>query len=185
MALWKLAALYEYAHRRGEDAYYAGPGARRALPGRGAPGGRTGAGRRCPDAGGRLRHRSIEIATPWPVGPVNVYLIDDDPLTLIDAGQRSDEALADLEAGLAEVGRRVEDLERIVITHQHIDHSGRARASVAERSGAELCALDSLAAWMERYPASLDDEDEFATSILRAPRRDRARRRARLAPRRA
>jgi aminoglycoside phosphotransferase (APT) family kinase protein len=25
MALWKLAALYEYARRRGEDAYYADP----------------------------------------------------------------------------------------------------------------------------------------------------------------
>ena len=111
--------------------------------------------------------RTIEIATPWPVGPVRVYLIEDDPLTLIDAGQRSDEALAELEAGLAEAGRTVEDLERIVITHQHIDHSGAA-ASLAERSGAELCALDSLATWMERYPASLDDEDEFATSILRA-----------------
>ncbi len=111
--------------------------------------------------------RTIEIATPWPVGPVRVYLIEDDPLTLIDAGQRSDEALAELEAGLAEAGHTVEDLERIVITHQHIDHSGAA-ASLAERSGAELCALDSLATWMERYPASLDDEDEFATSILRA-----------------
>ncbi len=110
---------------------------------------------------------SIEIGTPWPVGPVNVYLVDDDPLTLIDVGQRSPEALADLEAGLAAAGRRVEDLERIILTHQHIDHTGAA-ASLVERSGAELCGLDSLADWMERYPASLDDEDAFATELLRA-----------------
>src|SRR3954463_4482620 len=101
---------------------------------------------------------SIEIGTPWPVGPVNVYLVDDDPLTLIDVGQRSPEALADLEAGLAAAGRRIEDLERIVLTHQHIDHTGGA-AMVAERAGAELCGLDSLADWLGRYPASLDDED--------------------------
>ena len=110
---------------------------------------------------------SIEIGTPWPVGPVNVYLVDDDPLTLIDVGQRTPEALADLEAGLAEAGRRVEDIERIVLTHQHIDHSGAAATLVA-RSGAELCGLDSLADWMERYPASLDAEDAYATELLRA-----------------
>jgi glyoxylase-like metal-dependent hydrolase (beta-lactamase superfamily II) len=108
----------------------------------------------------------IVIATPWPVGPVNVYLLDDDPLTLIDTGQRSDEALAELDAALAQLGRRVEDLERIVVTHQHIDHCGLARALV-DRSGAELCALAPLASWLARYPASSEDEDEFATTILR------------------
>jgi glyoxylase-like metal-dependent hydrolase (beta-lactamase superfamily II) len=106
------------------------------------------------------------IGTPWPVGPVNVYLLDDDPLTLIDTGQRSPEALAELEAGLAEAGRRVEDLERIVVTHQHIDHCGLA-AALVERSGAELCALEPLVAWLARYPASSQDEDAFATTLLR------------------
>jgi glyoxylase-like metal-dependent hydrolase (beta-lactamase superfamily II) len=72
-----------------------------------------------------------------------------------------------LEAGLAAAGRRIEDLERIVLTHQHIDHSGAA-ASVVERSGAELCGLDSLGDWLERYPASLEDEDSYASVILRA-----------------
>jgi glyoxylase-like metal-dependent hydrolase (beta-lactamase superfamily II) len=109
----------------------------------------------------------IVIGTPWPVGPVNVYLLDDDPLTLIDTGQRSDTALVELEAGLAEAGRRVEDLERIVVTHQHIDHCGLAR-SLVDRSGADLCALDPLAKWLERFPDSLEEEDALATAILRA-----------------
>jgi glyoxylase-like metal-dependent hydrolase (beta-lactamase superfamily II) len=109
----------------------------------------------------------IVIGTPWPVGPVNVYLVDDDPLTLIDTGQRSPQALAELEAGLASAGRHVEDLERIILTHQHLDHSGLAHTLV-ERSGAELSALDELADWMARYPASLADEDAFASTILRA-----------------
>src|SRR3954453_21428548 len=118
----------------------------------------------------------IVIGTPWPVGPVNVYVLDDDPLTLIDTGQRSDAALAALEAGLAALGRRVEDLERIVVTHQHIDHCGLAGLLV-ERSGAELCALGSVAPWLSRYPPSLAEEDEFATSIPRrhggSPRAER------------
>ena len=108
----------------------------------------------------------IVISTPWPVGPVNVYLLDDDPLTLIDTGQRSDAALAELEAGLAGIGRRVEDLGRIVVTHQHIDHCGLARALV-DRSGAELCAPAPMTTWLARYPASSEDEDEFAATLLR------------------
>lgn len=108
----------------------------------------------------------IVVATPWPVGPVNVYVLDDEPLTLIDTPQRSAASLAELEAGLAAIGRRVEDLERIVVTHQHIDHCGLARALV-DRSGAELCALAPMAAWLARYPASSEDEDEFAASLLR------------------
>jgi glyoxylase-like metal-dependent hydrolase (beta-lactamase superfamily II) len=109
---------------------------------------------------------SISVATPWPVGPVNLYVIDDDPLTLIDTGWRSEAALAELEAGLLALGHRVEDLQRIVITHQHIDHSGLARLLV-ERSGAELCALEPLVEWMETYPASMLAEDAFAESVLR------------------
>jgi len=34
-------------------------------------------------------HR-ISVPTPFYVGPVNVYLIEEDPLTLIDAGPRDD-----------------------------------------------------------------------------------------------
>ena len=112
----------------------------------------------------------ITITTPWPVGPVNVFLIDDDPLTLVDTGQRSADALAAVEAGLAAHGRRVEDLERIVITHQHIDHSGLAATLVA-RSGAELCALAPLADWLETYPASAEAEDDVRARVARAPRR--------------
>jgi glyoxylase-like metal-dependent hydrolase (beta-lactamase superfamily II) len=109
---------------------------------------------------------AISIDTPWAVGSVNVYLIDDDPLTLIDSGQRSPEALAQLEAGLRGAGRQVEDLERIVLTHQHIDHTGLA-AGLIHRSSAELCALGLVAEWMAAFPASMDAEDDFAEDLLR------------------
>ena len=109
---------------------------------------------------------AISIDTPWAVGSVNVYLIDDDPLTLIDTGQRSPDARAQLEAGLRAAGRRIEDLERIVLTHQHVDHTGMA-AELVEASGAELCGLGPLAEWMETYPTSLEAEDAFAEDLLR------------------
>jgi glyoxylase-like metal-dependent hydrolase (beta-lactamase superfamily II) len=108
----------------------------------------------------------LSIPTPWPVGPVNVYLIEDDPLTLVDTGPVDATSADALERELAARGRRVEDLERIVVTHQHVDHWGLARALV-ERSGAEVVAFQGFAGWLSRFPASLLDEGDFAADLLR------------------
>ncbi|EHN09163.1 hypothetical protein PAI11_39700 [Patulibacter medicamentivorans] len=86
----------------------------------------------------------IPLPTPFPVGDVNAWLIEDDPLTLVDVGPGSARALVALEAGLAARGHRIEDLERVVLTHEHVDHVGLA-AIVVERSGAEVAAIDLLA----------------------------------------
>jgi glyoxylase-like metal-dependent hydrolase (beta-lactamase superfamily II) len=108
----------------------------------------------------------LSIPTPWPVGPVNVYLIEDDPLTLVDTGPVDATSVDALERELAARGRRVENLERIVVTHQHVDHWGLARALV-ERSGAEVVALDRFAGWLSRFPTSLHEEGDFAADLLR------------------
>jgi glyoxylase-like metal-dependent hydrolase (beta-lactamase superfamily II) len=107
----------------------------------------------------------LPVPTPFAVGRVNCYLVDDDPLTLVDAGPNSATSLTALQAALAEHGRRVEDLERIVITHQHIDHIGLV-AILADRSGADVCALDALAPWLARYAAVMEDDDAFAEAIM-------------------
>ena len=100
------------------------------------------------------------------VGRVNCYLIEDDPLTLVDTGPNSGKALDQLERALREHGRRIEDLERIVITHQHFDHFGLL-AILADRSGAEVCALDRLASWLERFGDSAEEDDAFAEALMR------------------
>ena len=81
-------------------------------------------------------HRII-VPTPFYVGPVNVYLIEEDPLTLIDVGPRNDGSLEALRAGLAELGYRLSDIKRIIISHAHADHYGLARV-VVEESGAKV-----------------------------------------------
>jgi glyoxylase-like metal-dependent hydrolase (beta-lactamase superfamily II) len=107
----------------------------------------------------------LPVPTPFAVGRVNCYLIEDDPLTLVDAGPNSGTSLTVLEAGLAEHGRRVEDLERIVLTHQHIDHIGLAQI-LADRSGAEVCALDALAPWLARYGSHMEADDAFSEAVM-------------------
>jgi len=109
---------------------------------------------------------ALPIPTPFAVGRVNCYLVEDDPLTLVDTGPNSGTSLTALEAALGEHGRRVEELERIVITHQHFDHFGLL-AILADRSGAEVCALDRLASWLESFRDSTEADDAFAEAIMK------------------
>jgi glyoxylase-like metal-dependent hydrolase (beta-lactamase superfamily II) len=107
----------------------------------------------------------LAIPTPFAVGRVNCYLIEDEPLTLLDTGPNSATSLTVLEAALAEHGRRVEDLERIVVTHQHIDHIGLVDI-LAKRSSAEVCALDLLAPWLRNYRQEMEENDSFSAEIM-------------------
>lgn len=107
----------------------------------------------------------LPVPTPFAVGRVNCYLIEDDPLTLLDAGPNSATSLMTLEAALGERGHRVEDLERIVVTHQHIDHIGLVDI-LAQRSGAQVCALDLLAPWLADYKHEMEENDSFSAEIM-------------------
>ncbi|HEX5780354.1 MAG TPA: MBL fold metallo-hydrolase, partial [Solirubrobacteraceae bacterium] len=107
----------------------------------------------------------LPIPTPFAVGRVNCYLIEDDPLTLVDTGPNSGKALDALERALGEHGCRIEDLQRIVITHQHLDHLGLV-GILADRSQAEVCALDLLAPVMEEFGAHAEHDDELAEALM-------------------
>ena len=82
-----------------------------------------------------MKTHRISVPTPFYVGPVNVYLIEEDPLTLIDAGPRDDASLTALRSGLATLGHKLSDIKRIIISHAHADHYGLARV-IVEESGA-------------------------------------------------
>lgn len=84
-----------------------------------------------------MRIHRISVPTPFYVGPVNVYLIEEDPLTLIDAGPRAESSLEALRSGLAKLGYRFPDIKRIIISHAHADHYGLARV-IQEESGATV-----------------------------------------------
>ena len=84
-----------------------------------------------------MRIHRISVPTPFYVGPVNVYLIEEDPLTLIDAGPRADSSLEALRSGLATLGYKLSDIKRIIISHAHADHYGLARV-IQEESGATV-----------------------------------------------
>jgi glyoxylase-like metal-dependent hydrolase (beta-lactamase superfamily II) len=109
-------------------------------------------------------HR-LAIPTPFMVGRVNAYLIEDSPLTLIDSGPNSAKALDELEQALAQRGHAIEDIELLVITHQHIDHFGLA-AILARRSGAQVAALEALATFLAGYGQQAELDDLFAQRLM-------------------
>jgi glyoxylase-like metal-dependent hydrolase (beta-lactamase superfamily II) len=109
---------------------------------------------------------AITVPTPFAIGAVNAYLLEGEPLTLIDPGPRTAGAMAVLEEGLARAGRRVEDVELLLVTHQHHDHSGLA-AQVRERSGASVAALAPLARFLADYEAAMDADDAYAVAMMR------------------
>jgi glyoxylase-like metal-dependent hydrolase (beta-lactamase superfamily II) len=80
----------------------------------------------------------ISIPTPFYVGDVNVYLIREDPLTLIDVGPKTPEAAAVLRQKLGRHGVNLKDIRRIILTHAHEDHCGLAKQVRDEAGNAEI-----------------------------------------------
>jgi glyoxylase-like metal-dependent hydrolase (beta-lactamase superfamily II) len=109
-------------------------------------------------------HR-LAIPTPFAVGRVNVYLIEDDPLTLVDAGPNSGRALDELQTKLRERGHSIDDIELILLTHQHIDHLGLVEI-VASHSGAEVAAIDAAVPFVENYSEAAAEDDRFAQELM-------------------
>jgi glyoxylase-like metal-dependent hydrolase (beta-lactamase superfamily II) len=116
---------------------------------------------RITDAGIRV----LRIPTPFQVGRVNCYLLEDDPLTLIDAGPNSGKALDELERQLEALGRSIEEIELVILTHQHIDHLGLVDI-VAKRSGAEVAAIDVVVPFVENFGADSDRDDREAAELM-------------------
>ncbi len=78
------------------------------------------------------------IAIPMPEPPdlitANVYAVGKGPITLIDTGPKTPGSLEFIKKRLQIAGFDFKDIERIIITHGHIDHFGLA-ASIRKAAG--------------------------------------------------
>jgi glyoxylase-like metal-dependent hydrolase (beta-lactamase superfamily II) len=79
----------------------------------------------------------IELPIPFPLKTINVYFIDDSPRTLVDAGIKTEASFETLKKGLETIGVGLNSIERILITHGHIDHYGQAKR-LSSLSGAPI-----------------------------------------------
>jgi glyoxylase-like metal-dependent hydrolase (beta-lactamase superfamily II) len=98
---------------------------------------------------------------------VNVWLLEGEPLTLIDSGPATAEALSALEEQLGAHGVRIQDVRVVVLTHHHLDHSGSV-ATIKERSGALIAAHGATARWGPRFHELADAERRFTFALMAA-----------------
>ncbi|UCE08942.1 MAG: MBL fold metallo-hydrolase [Candidatus Thorarchaeota archaeon] len=103
----------------------------------------------------------IEIPTPFAVGSVNCYLIEGDPVTLIDTGPKTPDAITTLTDALSTRDLGVSDVDQVLVTHGHVDHIGLAAYIVRDRPEA--------AVWIHEEDAlALVDYDEFTRDRAQA-----------------
>lgn len=66
----------------------------------------------------------LVLPTPFTVGPVNVYLIKGNALTLVDTGPKDMNTWKALQYELMKNDLRIKDIDQLVLTHYHTDHVG-------------------------------------------------------------
>jgi glyoxylase-like metal-dependent hydrolase (beta-lactamase superfamily II) len=80
---------------------------------------------------------AVIVPNPFFEGGSVAYLIQSEPLTLIDTGLATDRAFDALTMGLEAEGAAIGDVKQIVLTHKHIDHIGNAWR-IQQQSGAPI-----------------------------------------------
>ena len=108
---------------------------------------------------------NLSVPTPFAVGAVNVLLLEGDPLTLIDTGPNIATSLAQLQRLVEGTGHRLEDIELLVGTHQHVDHLGLTQL-VAERADADVAFLEAGIDIVENFEARQIADDEYAEELM-------------------
>lgn len=88
----------------------------------------------------------IELPTVFGMKTVNSYLIKNESPTLIDCGENTEASWMALKAGLAKEGLSIGDIERVIITHAHVDHIGMA-SRIAEHSKAVIWVNERSVDW--------------------------------------
>lgn len=109
-------------------------------------------------------HR-LRFEMPFDVQPLNIYLVEGDPVTLIDAGPILEPVTEAIPRALEQAGFPVGTLGRIIITHHHPDHAGMA-ARLKSASGAEVVCHTLGRQTLTDYWEESDRYDRFMREIL-------------------
>ncbi|MEM7131466.1 MAG: MBL fold metallo-hydrolase [Chloroflexota bacterium] len=107
----------------------------------------------------------ISLPTPFSVGPANTYLfVEPEPL-LVDCGIDTDESWNVLVDALAENGLAPADIQKVVVTHAHVDHMGMAGRIIAN-SPATLLIWEQIEPWAYDTDTMWQQRQDFMQTTL-------------------
>jgi len=106
---------------------------------------------------------SFSLPTGWDIGPINLFLIFGEKLTLVDTGHRSWEQF---NLALRQKGLTLNDIQQIVITHHHTDHVGLLERILAAHP-VPVYGHPNAAPYLSREPSFLAWHREFLDTFYR------------------
>jgi glyoxylase-like metal-dependent hydrolase (beta-lactamase superfamily II) len=107
----------------------------------------------------------LRIGTPIPNLRVNIYFAEKPVPTLIDVPPDERLCLDELNTALSVQGYSVKSIQRIVVSHPHLDHFGGAR-TIVEMSGAEVWVSERASHQFENYEEEFKKEKAAHTLLL-------------------
>ncbi len=107
----------------------------------------------------------IELPTIYGMKTVNAYLFLDPVPTLIDAGEKTTASWEALITALAKYQLKVEDIQRVIITHAHVDHMGMA-GKIAAHSNAEVWVNEYCYPWAIQKEAMWERRIELMDGMI-------------------
>ncbi|MGF9909746.1 MBL fold metallo-hydrolase [Brevibacillus porteri] len=107
---------------------------------------------------GKDKIAKITLPTSFQKEGVNVYLIQGDILTLVDAGQNVEGAWNVFTAQLNSLGYQVKDIQQIFLSHAHVDHTGLVKFF---NHDVTLIGHPESERWLVPTTAFLEEHDAF------------------------
>jgi glyoxylase-like metal-dependent hydrolase (beta-lactamase superfamily II) len=113
------------------------------------------------------RLHQIVLPTPWEIGPVQIYVVEGDPLTLIDTGVRRESSRGALESALEALGVELADVRRVVLTHYHTDHMGQVATLREAGADLELWVHEDDADDVEQFSVEREERIDESNELFR------------------